>query len=81
MILSRPGRSGGDEPGFEAIGGWLQEWRALNTRVSCQENTFFDKHPRILLAVRICSAQLCYFLHPTSSPLDHDGYFVINSLS
>ena len=30
VILSRPGRSGGDEPGVEAIGGC----RALNTRLS-----------------------------------------------
>ena len=34
MILSRPGRSGGDEPGFEAIGGCVHERRALNTRLS-----------------------------------------------
>jgi len=33
-ILSGPGRSGGDEPGFEAIGGWVHKRRALNTRLS-----------------------------------------------
>jgi hypothetical protein len=32
--LSRPGRSGGDEPGFEEIRGWVYKWRALNTRLS-----------------------------------------------
>ena len=34
MILSRPGRSGGDEPGFEAIRGCVHKRRALNTRLS-----------------------------------------------
>ena len=34
MILSRPGRSGGDEPGVEAIGGCVHKPRALNTRLS-----------------------------------------------
>ena len=34
MILSRPGRSGGDEPGVEAIGGCVHKQRALNTRLS-----------------------------------------------
>jgi len=34
MILSGPGRSGGDEPGFEAIGGCVHKRRALNTRLS-----------------------------------------------
>ena len=34
MVLSRPGRSGGDEPGFEAIGGCVHKRRALNTRLS-----------------------------------------------
>ena len=34
MILSRPGRSGGDEPGVEAMGGCLHKRRALNTRLS-----------------------------------------------
>jgi len=32
--LSGPGRSGGDEPGFEAIGGCVHKRRALNTRLS-----------------------------------------------
>ena len=34
MTLSRPGRSGGDQPGFEAIGGCVHKLRALNTRLS-----------------------------------------------
>jgi len=34
VILSGPGRSGGDEPGFEAIGGCVHKQRALNTRLS-----------------------------------------------
>ena len=34
MILSGPGRSGGDEPGVEAIGGCVHKRRALNTRLS-----------------------------------------------
>ena len=34
MILSRPGRSGGDESGLEAIGGCVLKRRALNTRLS-----------------------------------------------
>ena len=34
MILSRPGRSGGDEPGVEAIGSCVHKRRALNTRLS-----------------------------------------------
>ena len=36
MILSAsgPGRSGGDEPGFEAIGGCVLKRRALNIRLS-----------------------------------------------
>jgi len=34
VILSRPGRSGGDEPGVEAIGGCVHKRRALNTRLS-----------------------------------------------
>ena len=34
MILSGPGRSRGDEPGFEAIGGCVHKRRALNTRLS-----------------------------------------------
>ena len=31
---SRPGRSGGDEPGLEAIGGWVHKRHALNTQLS-----------------------------------------------
>ena len=31
MILSRPGRSGGDEPGFETIRGCVHKQRTLNT--------------------------------------------------
>ena len=34
MVVSGPGRSGGDEPGVEAIGGCVHKWRALNTRLS-----------------------------------------------
>jgi len=34
VILSGPGRSGGDEPGFEVIGGCVHKWRALSTRLS-----------------------------------------------
>ena len=34
VILSAPGRFGGDEPGVEAIGGCVHKWRALNTRLS-----------------------------------------------
>jgi len=34
VILSRPGRSGGDEPGVEAIRGCVHKQRALNTRLS-----------------------------------------------
>ena len=34
VILSRPGRSGGDEQGVEAIGGCVHKRRALNTRLS-----------------------------------------------
>jgi len=34
VILSGPGRSGGDEPGFEAIRGCVHKRRALNTRLS-----------------------------------------------
>ena len=34
MILSRPGRSGGDEPGVETIGGCVHKRRTLNTRLS-----------------------------------------------
>ena len=34
MILSRPGRPGGDEPGVEAIGSCVHKRRALNTRLS-----------------------------------------------
>ena len=34
MVLSRPGRSGGDGPGVEAIGGCVYKRRALNTRLS-----------------------------------------------
>ena len=34
MILSGPGRSGGDEPGVEAIGGCVHKRCALNTRLS-----------------------------------------------
>jgi len=34
VILSGPGRSGGDEPGFKAIGGCIHKQRALNTRLS-----------------------------------------------
>ena len=32
--MSRPGRSGGDEPGVEAIGSCVHKRRALNTRLS-----------------------------------------------
>jgi len=34
VILSRPGRSGEDEPGVEAIGSCVHKRRALNTRLS-----------------------------------------------
>ena len=34
VILSRPGRSRGDGPGVEAIGGWIHKRRALNARLS-----------------------------------------------
>ena len=34
MILSRRARSGGDEPGVEAIGGCVHKRRALNIRLS-----------------------------------------------
>jgi len=34
VILSGPVRSGGDEPGFEAIGACVHKRRALNTRLS-----------------------------------------------
>ena len=34
MVLSGPGRSGGDEPGFEAIGGCVHRRFALNTQLS-----------------------------------------------
>ena len=34
MILSGLGRSGGDEPGVEAIGGCVHKRHALNTRLS-----------------------------------------------
>jgi len=34
VILSRPDRSGGDEPGVEVIGGCVHKRRALNTRLS-----------------------------------------------
>jgi len=34
VILSRPDRSGGDQPGVEAIGGCVHNRRALNTRLS-----------------------------------------------
>jgi len=34
VILSRPGRSGDDEPGVEAIGSCVQKRRALNTQLS-----------------------------------------------
>jgi len=34
VTLSGPGRSGGDEPGVEAIGGCIHKRRALNTRLS-----------------------------------------------
>ena len=34
MILSGLGRSGGDEPGVEAIGGCVHKRRALNTQLS-----------------------------------------------
>ena len=33
-MLSRPGRSGGDEPGVETIGGCVHKQRTLNTRLS-----------------------------------------------
>jgi len=33
VILSRPGRSGEDEPGVEAIGSCVHKRRALNTRL------------------------------------------------
>ena len=32
--MSCPGRSRGDEPGVEAIGGCVHKWCALNTRLS-----------------------------------------------
>jgi len=35
VILSGPGRSGGEEPGFEAIRGCVHKQRTLNTRLSC----------------------------------------------
>jgi len=35
VILSRPLRSGGDEPGFEAIGSWEHKQHTFNTRTSC----------------------------------------------
>ena len=34
MLLSGPGRSGGDEPGFDANRGCVHKRRALNTRLS-----------------------------------------------
>jgi len=34
VILSRPDRSGEDEPGVEAIGGCVHKRRALNTQLS-----------------------------------------------
>jgi len=34
VISSGAGRSGGDEPGVEAIGGCVHKGRALNTRLS-----------------------------------------------
>jgi len=34
VILSRPGRSGEDEPGVEMIGGCVHKRRTLNTRLS-----------------------------------------------
>jgi len=34
VILSTPGRSGGDEPGVETIGGCVHKRRVLNTRLS-----------------------------------------------
>ena len=33
MVLSGPGRSGGEEPGFEAIRDCVHKRRALNTRL------------------------------------------------
>jgi len=39
VILSGPGRSVGDEPGVEAIGGCVHKWRALNTRLSSGTST------------------------------------------
>jgi len=34
VILSGPGRSGGEEPGFDAIGSCVHKRHALNTRLS-----------------------------------------------
>jgi len=34
VVLSGPGRSGGDEPGVEAIGGCVHKRHALNIRLS-----------------------------------------------
>ena len=39
MILSGPGRSGGDEPGVEAIGDCVHKRRALNTWLSSGTST------------------------------------------
>ena len=39
MILSGPGRSGGDEPGVEVIGDYVHKWRALNTQLSSGTST------------------------------------------
>ena len=39
VILSRPGRSGEDEPGVEAIGGCVHKRRALNTQLSSGTGT------------------------------------------
>ena len=42
MVLSRPGRSGGDEPGFEAIRGCVHTQRALNTQLSSGTSLFLS---------------------------------------
>ena len=48
MILSRTFRSGGDEPGFEAIRGCVHKRRALNTRLSSgtSAGTYYHAQPR-----------------------------------
>jgi len=67
VILSRPGCSGGDEPGVEVIGVCVHKRRALNTRLSSgtSAGTF-----------AVSAGPYIYYRNETGTKNEPDTYFV-----